>query len=255
MRFPAVLLALFLLATASPAAGPAARTFADQYGRTVVGEIVEAGEKQVKIRRDDGQVFTLDLARLSDPDAAYVAQWRHDHVRIKLRLEMSSFRNTVGSTPIRRTSDVVSTDLVLQLSAGYEIRLTNDSPDAADSLRIEYNVFQLNSDATYTRTTGIANPAPLLFKETFAVRTPLVRFSQLRGADGAVAPQSFAGELAGLWVRVLRDGKVVAELVSNERVRAQGWQDVQSAGRSSRRGAAPDANTNMGRRGGARAGF
>jgi hypothetical protein len=228
VRFPAVLLALLLLPAASPAAGPATRTFADQYGRTVVGEIVEAGEKQVKIRRDDGQVFTLDIARLSDPDAAYVAQWRHDHVRIKLRLEMSSFRNTVGSTPIRRTSDVVSTDLILQLSAGYEIRLTNDSPDTADSLRVEYNVFQLNSDATYTRTTGTANPTPLPFKKTWVVRTAPLHFSQLRAADGAVAPQSFAGELAGLWVRVLRDGKVVAELVSNERVRALGWQEPQA---------------------------
>jgi hypothetical protein len=229
VRFPAVLLALLLLPAASPAAGPAARTFADQYGRTVVGEIVDAGEKQVKIRRDDGQVFTLDIARLSDPDAAYVAQWRHDHVRIKLRLEFSSFRTNVGSTPIRRGGIDAGTDLVVQMSAGYEIRLTNDSPDTADSLRVEYNVFQLNSDATLTRGVGTASPAPLPFKQTFAVRTPPLSFSQLRAAAGTLTPQSFAGELAGLWVRVLRDGKVVAELVSNERVRAEGWQDPRPA--------------------------
>lgn len=230
VRFPAVLLALLLLLpAASPAAGPAARTFADQYGRTVVGEIVEASEKQVKIRRDDGQVFTLEVARLSEPDAAYVARWRHDHVRIKLRLEFSSFRTNVGSSPVRRSGVEAGTDLVLQMSAGYEIRLSNDSPDTADSLRIEYNIFQLNSDATFTRGGGTASPAPLPFKETFALRTPPVRFSQLQAADGTVTPQSFAGELAGLWVRVLRDGKVVAELVSNERVRAQGWQDARPA--------------------------
>jgi len=35
------------------------------------------------------------------------------------------------------------------------------------------------------------------------------------------------GELNGLWVRVLNaDGRIVAEYVTNENIRAQGWQEV-----------------------------
>ena len=209
----------------APAAGPAAaRTFTDQYGRELAGEIVEAGDTQVKIRRADGQAITLDVAKLSDTDAAYVAQWRRDHVRFKLRLETSSFRNTLGMVA---QPDTGATSR--RLAAGYTVTLTNDGPDPADGLRVEYAVFQLNSDASLSRTVGAEQPATLAAKQPFVFRTKPVQFSQILSPGGPVITESFAGETAGLWVRVLRDGKVVAELVSSERVRAEGWQPPRPA--------------------------
>lgn len=239
----ALALLLLLLVDASAAASLESHTFTDQFGRIFVGEVVEATDAQIKVRRADGQEFELAVANLSPADATYVAQWRREHVTVRLRLEAGQYHNT-GPNQSRNSAALQQT-----VEVGYDIKVTNDSRDPATGLRLEYNVFALRNGAD-TRVRGFAAVGPLTLKQSATIRTEAVSYTKSTSTRG-VASQT--AEVKGFWARVLLDGKVVAEFLTSESLRAQGWQDVQPAGRSSRRGAAPDANA--GRRGGARAGF
>jgi hypothetical protein len=244
MRFRAAL-ALLLLPTVSVAAAAPAEphTFTDQFGRTFAGEVVEANDTQAKIRRADGQEFDLAIASLSPADSAYVSQWRREHAVVRLRLEAGQFHST-GPNQSRNSASLQQT-----VEAGYDIKVTNDSRDPAAGLRLEYNVFALR-DGADARVRGFAAVGPLALKQSVTVRTEPVAYTKSTSTRGAT---SQTAEVKGLWARVLQDGKLVAELLTSEGLRAQGWQEVQPAGRGGRRGAGGDGNT--GRRGGSRGGF
>ena len=66
-------LLLFFALTLTPAF---ARTFTDNAGRKVEAELVAVENDTIRIRRADGQVFTLPLATLSAADQAFAAQWK-----------------------------------------------------------------------------------------------------------------------------------------------------------------------------------
>lgn len=53
-----------------------ARTFTDNAGRKVEAELVAVENDTIRIRRADGQVFTLPLATLSAADQTFVQQWK-----------------------------------------------------------------------------------------------------------------------------------------------------------------------------------
>ena len=53
-----------------------ARTFTDNAGRKVEAELVAVESDKIRIRRADGQIFTLPLATLSAEDQAFAAQWK-----------------------------------------------------------------------------------------------------------------------------------------------------------------------------------
>ncbi|MFM2169639.1 MAG: hypothetical protein RIS79_4010 [Verrucomicrobiota bacterium] len=53
-----------------------ARTFTDNAGRKVEAELVAVENDTIRIRRADGQVFTLPLATLSAADQTFAAQWK-----------------------------------------------------------------------------------------------------------------------------------------------------------------------------------
>jgi hypothetical protein len=244
MRIWAALALLLLpLAVASAAASPDSHTFTDQFGRTFTGEIVEATDAQIKVRRADGQEFEMTLASLSPADTAYVAQWRREHVTVRLRLEAGQFHNT-GPNQSRNSATLQQT-----VEVGYDIKVTNDSRDPTAALRLEYNVFALRN-GTDTRVRGFAAVGPLTLKQTTTIRTEAVNYTKSTSTRG-VASQT--AEVKGLWARVLLEGKIVAEFLTSEGLRIQGWQEVSPAGRGGRRGAAPDGSA--GRRGGAQGGF
>jgi hypothetical protein len=66
-------LLLFFALTLTPAY---ARTFTDNAGRKVEAELVAVESDTIRIRRADGQIFTLPLATLSAADQTFVQQWQ-----------------------------------------------------------------------------------------------------------------------------------------------------------------------------------
>jgi hypothetical protein len=274
MRPRRLLLRLLLLLPLAglPAAAPTteSRKFTDAFGRSFTGTLIEAGDTQAKVRRDDGQVFTVELGKLSPEDAAFVAKWRKDRLSYNLRLEASQFHVQVGSN---RSRDPATVDK--NIAAGYDIKVTNAAPAPVAGLRVEYNVFAMRYNfetiivqsgyqtgypggnignrgnnlggnragtqeiqqivrqvgpPTIERLKGATTLDLAAFKASPLIRTaPLNYFkhttSQPAANGGSLDYET--GELNGLWVRVLNaDGRVVAEYVSNENLRAQGWQEV-----------------------------
>jgi hypothetical protein len=262
-RLLSVLL-LLPLAAALAAANAELHTFTDTFGRTFAGTVTEATDTQAKVRREDGQIFTLDLAKLTEADAAYVAKWRREHQAFSLRIEASQFHTPIGSNQSRDPGSVEQ-----NIAAGYDIKVTNAAAAPAANLRVEYNVFAMQYNfELYTVETVVGSgypptgsgrgsignnnlvleqrvrrngpPAPVrikgsapldlaAFKGSPLIRTgPLNYFkhSNLRSTANGGSLDYETGELQGVWVRVFSGDKIVAEFVSNDSLRAQGWQEV-----------------------------
>jgi hypothetical protein len=243
MRLWAVIALLLLPWADAPAAAPAPpHTFTDQYGRTFAGEIVEVSGAQVKIRRaEDAETFTLDIARLSEADAAFVTQWQKDHEVFRLRVEASTYHS-----PVRTNSSRDASRLTQNMEMGYEIKLSNDNFAPASGLRFEYNVFVLKSSTAYGAllSSRIKAKGPLdkiAFKQTAVVKTSPLAYNKTSSMSGDA---NATAELKGLWVRVFSGDRLVAEFLSNEKLRAEGWEEIQPAsppGRWGRPANNPDA--------------
>jgi hypothetical protein len=54
----------------------AAHTFTDRTGRTIIADIVAKQGEQIRIKRADGQEFSLAIAALSPADQAFVKSWQ-----------------------------------------------------------------------------------------------------------------------------------------------------------------------------------
>jgi hypothetical protein len=269
MRSRRLLLRLLLLLPLlglSAAATTEARKFTDSFGRSFTGTLIEANETQAKVRRDDGQIFTVELAKLSAEDASFVAKWRKERQSFNLRLEASQFHVQMGSN---RSRDPATVDK--NIAAGYDIKVTNAAAAPVAGLRVEYNVFAMrySFDTVIVQTSlqtgysgsGYGNrgrnlggnqeiqqiirqngpPMPERLKGSTTLdlaafkASPLIRSAPLNyfkhttsqaAANGGSLDYE-TGELNGLWVRVLSaDGRIVAEYLTNESLRAQGWQEV-----------------------------
>ncbi len=225
------LIVLLLPVAALSAAAPAPpHTFTDQFGRTMLGDIVEVTGPQVKIRRNDGETVMVELAKLVEADAAYVTRWEREHRAFRLRIDASSFHHAVGSNQSRDAGRVIQ-----NMEMGYEIKITNESPVPAAELRFEYNVFVLTrstvpggpnsygmSTTRITSTPGRIRAKGTIdqmgLKQTATVRTSPLAYTATESAPSA--------ELQGVWVRVYFEDRVVAEFLSSEKLRGEGWQEI-----------------------------
>jgi hypothetical protein len=243
-----------MLAAGSPAPKP--HTFSDQFGHSFTGEILEVDGAQFKVRREDGQIFTVEVAKLTDADAAYVTGWQHDHARFQLKVDAVSFHVTAGNPSTAGSTSIQN------MAAGYEIHVTNNDRAATAGLRVEYNIFALRQnqvsvfvlgsqfgqngrgrngqnnfnglsgqdvvriESTPLRITGAIPVPSLAFEQTVTLSAnPLVYTKSMTTANVFET-----GQLVGVWVRVMFEDKVVAEYLSGENLQAQGWQAVASAG-------------------------
>jgi hypothetical protein len=67
-------IAALLFIHLSANAGEVTRTWTDVHGRTLKGVFLSASDTQVTLERDDGKVFVLETATLSESDRHHVAQ-------------------------------------------------------------------------------------------------------------------------------------------------------------------------------------
>lgn len=76
----------------------AARTFTAADGRTLEGEIVDAGDLQVTVRRTlDGKILNLAIANLSKQDQEDIAKWRGSRASNKITLSATKNKVPTGA--------------------------------------------------------------------------------------------------------------------------------------------------------------
>ena len=210
-------LAAFLLCTGQLSAEP--RTFTDQFGRSITAELISVEGDSVRIRRDDGQVFTLAASKLTEADQKFIKDWN---------------ATQPGSTAADKPEGKLTPDpkkIIVNLSRGkfssvtltkydyythkheqwgYSIQLTNQHLRAVESLRVEYNLFArtFSDVSTPTMITGAKNIKAIPSRGSEVFRTGTAEVCKTR--DTYYGNNS-GGEMRGIWIRIYADGQLLIE--------------------------------------------
>ncbi|AHF89506.1 hypothetical protein OPIT5_03690 [Opitutaceae bacterium TAV5] len=128
----------------------ATRTFTDRQGRTIQAEFVSLENGVVKIRRDDGITFDLQLSSLSDADQ----KWIRDEAARPAALPATALAvEMVRSTYSTEKDEKTRPGLVLTLEqSGYRVKITNKTA-APLSLTAKYRVFVQNDTGSSNQAT------------------------------------------------------------------------------------------------------
>jgi len=198
------------------------RTFTDQFGRSITAEIVSVEVDQVRIRREDGQIFTLSISKLSEEDQKFIKQWAAktpsastakaeekstpDSKKLLVTLSKGKF----GSRTISQYESYVHK----HEDWGYNIQLTNQDLRPIENLRVEYNLFSRTYADTSSPTLlkGKKTIKAVPSRETESFRTGTAEVCKHRGYG------NYSGEMKGIWVRIYADGQLLIEQSSPETI-------------------------------------
>lgn len=198
-------------------------TFTDPQGRNVVAKPVRIVGNQVEIEREDGYRFTVDPAIFIEKDQEYLMAWVLAHkLEQKDILEVSAKR---AETRKERDDSSVGLDIARFLGY-YKVELNNRTELTLDALKVEYRTFVfLNEIAGDRRDDGkevilkgkydIPKLAPYSKIEFDTEKVKLKHTDLQPGyywADGGKGKSR--DELKGLWLRIFRGDKQIAEYAS-----------------------------------------
>lgn len=196
------------------------RTFTDLFGRAITAELISVDGDQIRIRRDDGQTFTLATSKLTEADQKYIKDWvasqpstsptsektdtktLPDPKKIVVNLSRAKFNTriiTKYETYVHKHEDW-----------GYSIQLTNQNLGALQKLRIEYNLFARTyaDSSSPTLITGAKNIATLASRGSDVFRTGSAEVCKTKdtyfGNNGG-------GEMRGIWLRIYIDDQLLIE--------------------------------------------
>jgi hypothetical protein len=221
-----VLATRLLLATALTlgwtAPGRAApRTFTDVSGRTIVAEIMDATDTTVRVRRDDGRVFAIELATLSDTDRTHIEAWRKQQAFAFGGVVVTAHRARIASEVTQTKSSTRKTE-----DWCYKIAIANQSRADLAGLIIEYRVFYIDDNATATdkdelpleRRHGRATIVSLAAGSSTELQTAIVTLQSIRPKPGqrsrGTKRRKVEDSLAGIWVRVLQGDQLLQEFTA-----------------------------------------
>ena len=195
------------------------RTFTDQFGRTITAEIVSVEADQVRIRREDGQVFTLSASKLTENDQKFIKQWvaatpsAPAEPKTEIKSTPDPKKLLVGLSKGKfssRTLTKYDTYVHKHEDWGYSIQLTNQNLRALENLRVEYNLFA----RTYADTSS-----PTLINGAKTIKAIPSRGSEVFRTGTAEVCKSrdtsygynAGGEMRGIWIRIYVDGELLIE--------------------------------------------
>ncbi|HEY8932555.1 MAG TPA: hypothetical protein VIM44_04495 [Rariglobus sp.] len=216
------------------------RTFTDQFGRTITAELISVDGDQVRIRRDDGQIFTLAASKLTEDDQKFIQNWAATQSKTAASAPASADKSDEKFIPDPKK-------IVVTLSRGkfdsrtiakyenyshkheqwgYSIQLTNQHLRAVPKLRIEYNLFA----RTYADTSS-----PTLITGSKTIDTIPSRGSEVfRTGTAEVCKHrdtyygnNYSGEMRGIWIRIYVDGQLLIEQASPDSLmQSEKWTNV-----------------------------
>ncbi len=200
------------------------RTFTDQFGRTVTAEIVSVEGDQVRIRREDGQIFALSSSKLTEADQQFITNWAAANPATSATKPAAEEKFTPEAQKIvvnlsrgkfgSRTLDKWDGYVHKHEDWGYSIQLTNQHLRSVDNLRIEYNLFARTFSDTSSPTliTGSKTIKTIASRDSEVFRTGTAEVCKRRGIDYG----NEGGEVRGIWYRIYIDGKLLIEQSSPE---------------------------------------
>lgn len=207
------------LAFAEPAFAQS-HTFTDTSGRTMVAEIMDATDTSVRVRREDGRVFEIALATLAESDRTFVAAWRTQRDFAFGGLEVTAARVRLDVDRTQTRSSTKKTE-----DWCYRISIANRSRTDLTGLTLEYRLFFVDDvlkadrdELPLKRKSGRAALATLAAGASAEVKTALVTLQIVQLKPGhrysGTTKRRVEDSLAGIWVRVARQGEVLHEFAS-----------------------------------------
>lgn len=220
-------LSLFLFATTiCPAEEETFRTFTDVDGREIEAVIVRAAPKTVWLRRHDGRTFRIPLARFAESDRRFIRKWRI----VDALKRPDSLKFAVKRYPGERRNRVTERKRTVFEEFGYTVTLHNHTAFDLEDLEIEYRYYVRRDSTTVTRPEpkaerhfGRKRIALLPARGHVEFSTPAAELVSTSLRSNRTRDQHrTSDELAGIWIRIKYEQKLVAEFSKPGRLKEKG---------------------------------
>lgn len=215
------------------------RTFTDLFGRSITAELISVDGDLIRIRRDDGQIFTLAASKLTEDDQKFIKNW------VAAQPGTTATAATADKSDEKFTPDPKKIIVTLSRAKfdsrtlakfenyshkheqwGYSIQLTNQHLRPVSKFRIEYNLFaRTYADTTSpTLITGAKNIDALPSRGSEVFRTGTAEVCKQRDSYYG---NNYSGEMRGIWIRIYCDGQLLIEQSSPDTLmQSEKWTKV-----------------------------
>ena len=236
----------------------------DIQGRTIRAELISVDADTVKIRREDGVEFKLNMASLRDEDQIKVKAWADTAAKpadpfatdtaTGAATEPATEPSAGATKPdakaaepeVKRIPDAKKltlgasrfkgeTNTIAKMEGyshrheqwGYSFQITNGHLFSLDKVRIEYNLYARTfyDSSTPSVVVGSYDFPTIAANRSGAMKTKTAEVCKRKGAY----VYNTGGELRGIWARLYVDGQLMQEYVSPESLKTEGeWKSVTS---------------------------
>lgn len=241
---PTLVVAAIALSSAIASAEP--MTLTDILGRTIRAEPIAVEGDSLRIRRDDGREFTIELKSLVEEDQERIRAWNATRSQAgaagageeskpakpekpkyvpdmaKLQLSLSRFK---GDTNIITKWEGYTHKHEMW---GYSFQVSNRNIHPIENVRIEYNLFArtFSDSSTPSVVTGSLDLPPIGSNRSEGVKTKTAEVCKQKGEYTS----NTGGELRGIWVKLYVGDKMVQEQISPGTLKTEvEWVDPREA--------------------------
>lgn len=205
-------------------------TLTDNQGRSISADVLSVSGEQVKIKRSDGQVFTLGLSTLADADQKKLKEWASKESAkplppgaLQVELSRGNFKTEKRDMDVTLVNgDVVKNGrTVTEEKWGYSVMISNKTSQPLEKLRTEYRLFATIDDVHTKEKQGlkkksyrsVVEPIPELGRITFRTETVSAIKTKYNGnIVSAKSGESSSREtLRGIWIKIFRGDELVYE--------------------------------------------
>jgi hypothetical protein len=212
-------------------------TLTDQQGRSMKADVLSLDKNTVKIKREDGMTFDLQLGTLVESDQQTLREWAtreaakppppgsidviasrtkfdSNKVETQERIEISY---TDGSRRYEAQTLVAITE-----QWGYSITLTNRSLAPIEKLSIQYRLF-INQGAQSAKG-GMGSLSVASIKPRGNVVLKTITTALTKSSYKGTVAKPVGSQLQGIWIRVYKGDALVQEYSTPENLRVtQTW--------------------------------
>ena len=227
------LVAILMAGLARGADAPASemRTFTNSAGKTLQAQIVNVDNDTVYLKRSDGKSFQLAINTLSTDDQAYLRDWA-----VKQAIHNSETVFTISATPFKGSESTANG--LVHWSAGYKVKLANQTTLHLLNPTIQYILFNLRLNASTLKTTGSTDLKEVPANEAVTFDTKTVNVTQYGTGSGE---HYMINKPVGIWVRVYDSNQQLVQEWAEplNLLKTETWDSASPAPRSSRKKSSP----------------
>lgn len=232
LSFPALAAALILGAQALVAAP---MTLTDILGRTIRAEPVSLNGDALKIRREDGREFTIELKSLVEDDQAKIRAWNTaqaqgdafaDAETPAPKLEKPKYAPDLTKISFSTSRFKGDTNTITKFEGyshkhemwGYSFQVGNRNVYPLENIRVEYNLYArtFSDSSTPLVVTGTLDLPSIDTNRFEGGKTKTAEVCKQKG----IYTFNSGGELRGIWFKVYMDGKLIQEQILPESLKS-----------------------------------